>query len=223
VLYAMRCSLPDTPGALGSLATALGHLPASIVSMWVVEQEGDYAVDEFCLEAQGVPIETLRSTLQSIPGVVVETVRRIDRLPDPLAALSLADQLAKRVGPSVQTLVDGLPTALASAWAMIVRFTPELELVASSDGAPVPGVLETPWLPLSGARRLPHGPWMPQNWRMMRFELAAAPLGPLSRTIIVGRWAGMRYRGSELRQLELLAEMAERAEQPQGDLALTGP
>jgi hypothetical protein len=216
----MRCSLPDTPGALGSVATALGHLPASIVSMWVVEQEGSYAVDEFCLEAQGIPIDSLRATLQAIPGVVVETVRRVDRVPDPLAALSLADQLTRRIGPPVQTLVDGLPAALASAWAMVVRFTPELELIAASDTAPVPGVLETPWLPLDGARRLRHGEWMPQNWRMMRFELAAAPLGALSRCVIVGRWAGMRYRSAELRQLELLAEMTQRAEVPFADLAL---
>jgi hypothetical protein len=72
-------------------------------------------------------------------------------------------------------------------------------------------MLDTPWLPLDSARRLHFGDWLPQRWRMSRFELAAVPFGSPRCFVIVGRWPGMRFRPAELRQLDILAGMALRA------------
>jgi hypothetical protein len=81
-------------------------------------------------------------------------------------------------------------------------------------------MLETPWLPLDAARRLHFGEWMPQRWRMSRFELAAAPLGSPTAFVIVGRWPGMRFRPTELRQLDILTGMALRAPRSSFDVPL---
>src|SRR5581483_8900450 len=211
MLYTMRLSLPDKPGTLGSVATSLSHVPAGIVTMRVVEHDGDHAVDELVLKAEGITPEALREAAQAIPGVVVETVRRVQSEPDPLAGLLLADRLMRGIGPPTQTLVDGIPDALPAAWAIAFDVQDELTLVAASPDAPVPGVLETPWLPLDSARRLHFGEWMPQRWRMARFELAAVPFGSPTCFVIVGRWPGMRFRPTELRQLDILAGIALRA------------
>ena len=40
---------------------------------------------------------------------------------------------------------------------------------------------------------------------MSRFELGAVPLGSPTRCLIAGRWPGMRFRPTELRQMEILA------------------
>jgi hypothetical protein len=211
VLYTMRLSLPDKPGTLGSIATSISHVPASIVTMRVVEHDGDHAVDELVVSAEGASPEKLRDAAQAIPGVVVECVRRVATEPDPLAALELADKLMRGIGAPLQSLVDGLPEAMPAAFAMAFDVQDELTLLATSPGAPVPGMLETPWLPLDCARRLHFGEWMPQRWRMARFELAAVPLGSPTSFVVVGRWPGMRFRPGELRQLDILTGMALRA------------
>jgi hypothetical protein len=210
MLYTMRFSLADRPGALGSVATSLSHVPASIVTLRVVEHDGEYAVDEVVVEAEGASPEELRAAAQAIPGVAVECVRRVNKEPDPLAGLVLADQLSRRIGDPIQVLVNGIPDALPAAWAAAFEFDGDVEVIASSPNAPIPAVLETPWLPLEAPRRLIGGEWLPQQWRMSRFELGAVPLGSPTRCLIAGRWPGMRFRPSELRQMEILTGLALR-------------
>ena len=215
MLYVMRVSLPDRPGSLGQLASELGRLPADIVSLRVIDRDSFQAVDEICVEGEGLSPERLREAALKAPSVMVETVRRISRVPDPLSGLVLADRLARGVGDPRLALVEGLPDALNAAWALALSVEPDgAQIGAASSDAPNPGVIDTPFLPLTRARRLPLGEWAPVNWRMHRFELAAAPLSSSFELVIVGRWAGMRFRPTELRQLELLADMASRAARP---------
>jgi ACT domain-containing protein len=212
MLYVLRVSLPDVPGSLGSAATALSAVGANIVSLRVVDRDGNHAFDEICVEAESVLPEDIRKAVEACPGVVVETIRRIARIPDPLGALTLADRLARGEGPALDVLILGLPDALSTSWAMALEASERgLATLAATPDAPAPGILEAPWLPLVGARRLEVTDRMPPGWRMHRYELAAAPLDDPSRFLIVGRATGMRFTGSELRQLELLADMAVRA------------
>lgn len=221
MLYVLRVSLPDRPGSLGRLASELGDLPADIVSLRVIDRDSFQAVDEICIEGEALSPERIRQAAQSVPSVMVETVRRISRVPDPLSGLVLADRLARGVGDPILTLVEGLPGALTAAWAIALSVERDgAQVGAVSADAPMPGLMDTPWLPLMGARRLAIGDWAPTNWRMHRFELAVAPLSSSTQFVIVGRWAGMRFRPSELRQLELLADMATRGHTAVGSVAV---
>lgn len=205
MLYALRVSLPDRPGSLGSLASAISHIPASIVSLNVLERDESYATDEICVSCEdGVPAEHVRRVAESIPGIVVEMVRRVDAIPDPLAALQLSVRLAQDA--RLDTLVDGICEALSASWAMALESANGVMVLAATSGAPTPAQ-QTPFLPLEGARRLEVAAWMPQRWKISRWELAAVPLDAPNRCMIVGRGSGMRFRGTELRQLELLALM----------------
>ncbi len=221
MLYVLRVSLPDRPGSLGQLASELGNLPADIISLRVIERDSFQAVDEICVEGEGLSPERLREASQKAPSVIVETVRRISRVPDPLSALALADRLVRGIGDPLLTLVEGLPDALNAAWAMALSSEADgAQVGAASADAPGAGLMETPWLPLTRPRRLPLGDWTPANWRMHRFELAVAPLSSSLQFVIVGRWAGMRFRPSELRQLELLTDMATRNPHPLPSVAV---
>ena len=212
MLYVLRVSLPDIPGTLGATASALSAIGANIVNLRVVERDGNHAFDEVCVEAESILPEDIRKAVESCPGVVVETIRRIARIPDPLGALTLADRLARGEGPPIDVLISGLPDALSASWAMALEASERgLATMSATPDAPAPGVLEAPWLPLVGARRLEVTDRMPPGWRMHRYELAAAPLDDPSHFLIVGRPTGMRFIGTELRQLELLADMAVRA------------
>jgi hypothetical protein len=212
MLYVMRVSLPDVPGSLGTAATALSHIGANIVSLRVIDRDGNHAFDEICVEATSLLPEDIRKAVQGAPGVVVETIRRIARVPDPLGALTLADRFARGEGPPMQVLISGLPDALSASWAMALESVDgELRVMAASADAPSPGILEAPWLPLVGARRLEVTDHMPPGWRLHRYELAAAPLDEPHRFALIGRPTGMRFIGNDLRQLELLCDMAVRS------------
>jgi hypothetical protein len=212
VLYVLRVSLPDIPGTLGAAATALSAVGANIVNLRVIERDGHHAFDEICVEAESLLPEDIRTAVEASPGAVVETIRRIARIPDPLGALSLADRLARGEGPPIEVLVTGLPDALHASWAMAIESSDRgLDVTCAMPDAPSPGVLEAPWLPLVGARRLEITDRMPPAWRLHRYELAAAPLDEPYRFVITGRPTGMRFIGAELRQLELLADMAVRS------------
>lgn len=212
MLYVLRLSLPDIPGSLGGAATRLSEIGANIVSLRVIDRDGNHAFDEICVEAREILPEQIRIAVENGRGVVVETIRRISRIPDPLGALTLADRLARGEGPVVDVLIAGLPDALSASWAMALEAGDRgLDVTSSTPDAPAPGILDAPWLPLVGARRLEVTDRMPPGWRLHRYELAAAPLDVPSRFLIVGRPTGMRFIGTELRQLELLSDMAVRA------------
>jgi len=212
VLYVLRVSLPDVPGTLGSAATALSEVGANIVSLRVIDRDGRHAFDEICVEAESLLPEDIRKAVERSPGVVVETIRRSARIPDPLGALTLADRLARGEGPPTDVLVGGLPDALSTSWAMALEASDKgLEVLCASPDAPSPGILDAPWLPLVGARRLEVTDRMPPGWRLHRYELAAAPLDEPTRFVMVGRPTGMRFIGNDLRQLELLTDMTVRS------------
>jgi hypothetical protein len=48
--FLIRVQLPDTPGTLGALATALGAIGADILSVDVVERGSGMAVDDLVVE-----------------------------------------------------------------------------------------------------------------------------------------------------------------------------
>ena len=45
-MYLLRVVLPDRPGTLGAVATALGHAQADINAVEIVEKGTGYVIDE---------------------------------------------------------------------------------------------------------------------------------------------------------------------------------
>ena len=126
--YLLRVRLPDQPGVLGKVASALGSTGADIDSIVVVDRAPGYAVDDLVVSLPaGALADRLVSAASSVQGVVVETVQRHHgrlRMHDDLALL---DEAASSDRP-LTTLAVGLPELLHASYGLIVE-------AAGADGA----------------------------------------------------------------------------------------
>jgi hypothetical protein len=199
--YLLRVVLPDRPGMLGAVATALGEAGADILSLDVIERGPNGAVDDLLVELPpGGLVDRLISSAQSVPDVTVESVRPYAGNADLHRDLELVDALAAQPDDALQVLSDHAPGVFRAGWAMVVA---DGHVLAGSRGAPE----EAPdGLPLtSSARRVdPDEAWVPESWRLLATELAVAPLTDDS-TVLLGRPGGPLFRASELLRLAHLA------------------
>jgi hypothetical protein len=206
--YLLRLVLPDRPGMLGAVATALGEVGADIQSLDVVERGPDGAVDDLVVALPpGGMADALITSAQKVPGVVVESLRPYYGGADLHRDLELVDALAADPVSAGALLTAHLPGVFRAGWALLVEQGPTV--LHASAGAPEIADLDLPWLPLSGARRLdPDEPWVPERWEVLGTELAAAPVGVPERAVLLGRPGGPRFRGSEVLRLSHLAGIA---------------
>jgi ACT domain-containing protein len=79
----VRVSLPDRPGALGSVASRIGAVGGDIVSVDILRREDGHAVDEFVVELSDVtPVALLKAEIHEVDGARVEDIRPVgDRSP----------------------------------------------------------------------------------------------------------------------------------------------
>lgn len=206
--YLLRVVLPDRPGMLGAVATALGRSGADIVSLDVVERGPDGAVDDLLVSLPpGGLADTLITSAQSVPGVVVESLRPYHGGQELHRDLELVEQLAAKPAAGLELLVQCLPGVFRAGWAVLLMKGPTV--LESSPGAPGLNGLSLPWLPLGTGRRLSiDDPWVPDRWRALGTELVAAPVGSPDRAVLVGRTGGPRFRDSEVLRLAHLAGIA---------------
>lgn len=217
MLFTLRMSLPDRPGALGALAGSLGHGGANIVSLEVVERSEGLAVDELTVEAPSGLQEALKAATNDVPGLLIEDVRPADMLLELQSPLELAALLVGRSPQEVMsTLVDNLAGAVWADWVAIIEASDPPRAIERSSSAPTFEGLKTPWMPLDAPLRLSAGDWMPREWRKrlsvtpeLQPEVALAPLSG-DRVLMAGREKGPRFRSTELDQLRSLGQIAER-------------
>ncbi len=213
--YALRVSLLDRPGSLSALTGALSRVGADLVTLEVVDRADGVAVDDLCLAAP-CSTEELRTCVEQVPGVIVESLYDVAQFPDPGEPMALAAHMVEQGKGAVRSLVEGLPGALSASWSLAVGSgMAGLDLLASTPEAPSLEGARITWLPLVGPRRLERAEWMPRAWRVGMadgLELAAAPLGSSATAVLVGRRHGPRFRSGELRQLGYLARVAVASE-----------
>jgi len=216
VSHLLRLVVPDRPGILGAVATALGAAGIDIVSVDVLERGGGLAVDDVVVDLppDRVP-DSLITAVRTVPGVEVEALRPFAGPLDTHHELELLEVLAHAAeGTAAKLLAAELPRVFHGSWAAVLRGPagPGLtgsEVVAASEAAPTFEGVALPWLPLETARLLPSDEdWLPERWRDMAVEMMAAPYGEPWTAIVLGRSGGPAYRRSELLRLVHLAGIA---------------
>jgi hypothetical protein len=212
VSYLLRLVVPDRPGILGAVATALGDAGIDIVSVDVLERGNGVAVDDVLVELpEGRLPDSLITAAQAVPGVQVESMRPFAGPLDTHRELDLLDALAHAAeGTAGKLLAAELPRVFHSGWAVVLACDPRdgCAGVAASEAAPGFEGLVLPWMPLTAPRLLPsEEEWLPRRWRDMAIEMMAAPFGP-GHAVVLGRSGGPAYRRSELLRLAHLTGIA---------------
>jgi hypothetical protein len=206
--YVLRVVLPDRPGSLGAVATALGHLGADILAMDIVERSVGHAVDDIVVDLpSGKQPDALITAAESIPGVRVESVRPDPGVIDSHREWELVEALASNPKKAVQTLASRLPKVLRAGWAVVVKVVDEdVELIAGGGGVPNLNGIVAGWSPVNKPTVLdPDASWVPEDWKTLGTQMAVAPIGRSELAVLVGRPGGPAIRDSELARLTHLA------------------
>ncbi len=207
--HLLRVVLPDRPGALGAVATALGEVGGDILSVDVVERSAGSAIDDLVVELPpGRLADALVSAASALPGVHVESIRPYAGRIDPHRELELLDVLATGPDDPWSLLADGVARIFRAGWALVLDPPSEgwSSVRAASRSAPELHALQVPWWPPSPARALPGDQaWAPPDWDRLGTELAVAPLGDAA--LLVGRPA-LHWLPSEVMRLQHLAAIA---------------
>jgi ACT domain-containing protein len=76
-LFTLQVSLPDRPGSLGMLASAIGTAGADIRELVVLRSEGETGYDQITVAVPGTDPTDLVEILNSIGGVEVLSVEPV--------------------------------------------------------------------------------------------------------------------------------------------------
>jgi hypothetical protein len=218
VSFLLRVVLPDRPGALGAVATAIGEAGGDILSVDIVERTPGHATDDLVVELPPDKLaDSLVTAASSVEGVRVESIRPYAGLIDPFRELELLEKLAANHDDAESILADGVCRLFRSGWALVLA-APKDEhspatVLARSPAAPEIEVLDTPWWPASPARALnAEEEWAPTDWAALGTELAVVPLGAQA-AILVGRPA-LRWLASEIMRMSHLSSIAATVLEP---------
>jgi hypothetical protein len=202
VTYLLRVVLPDRPGSLGAVATAIGLAGGDIGGLDVVEHRADgRAIDDILvtMPSGGLP-DTLVSACRSVDDVEVEFIGRytaggyLHRDLEAVEAMTVEPERAEEI------LLDLLPDVFRSGWALVIRRDgDEVRIERAGAGAPEQDI-DPSWLPMAAPRRLgTRDGWAPESWQDV--EAVAAPLGSAVRAIVFGRDGGPQILDSEIARL----------------------
>ncbi|MBA2560880.1 MAG: ACT domain-containing protein [Propionibacteriales bacterium] len=206
--HLLRIALPDIPGSLGAVATALGMAGANIDAIEIVEHRQDgTAIDDVFLDfTPGVMPDMVVSAVQRLEGVHVMWISRYaagGNLHHDLEAIEVITQDPSRV---MERLADVLPYTFRSDWAMVVEHPGDrvVQLAATRNAPHLPATLAS-WFPMHTAQRPAVDPlW--EGWSDC--EVAAVPAGSSSRIVMFGRHGGPEILDSELARLNHLVAVA---------------
>ena len=200
MLVRIRVIVPDRPGSLGVVTSALGRAGADVKKVDVLETETGRATDDISIEVRdSAHLERVRQSLGGLPGVDVEGAL----VPGPPVAghaeLELVRAALGDPRRCVQTLADGAPTAVGASWAAVLEFDKTgavLSVVAASMGYPGAGVAPvTAPLRLGTIRLLDAVTALPYG------GAALVPLTGTNLGLVLGRPDGPGFHRSELWRL----------------------
>lgn len=206
--YLMRVQIPDTPGTLGAVASAIGTAGADILSVDVVERGDGIAIDDLIVDLpNGRLPDVLITTAESIEGVEVDAVRPYAGVLDTHRELGLVEEIAAAPREGFALLAEEVPRIVRTGWALLLRATDRgPQAAAASTAAPEVPRAPLPWLPLTKAAVLDsEAEWVPETWQELGTELAATPVGKPELVLLVGRPGGPGFRAAEVARLAHLA------------------
>jgi ACT domain len=208
-VFLLRLIIPDRPGSLGTVATALGEVNADIHAIEIVEhrRENGTAVDDIVVDLPpGVLPDRLVSACNSVPDVEVIWFSRYGAGGGLHMDLEAVEQMTSAPADAVDILVEQAPAVLHADWAALLDGTgSEVKVALETSATPEFGDVTGEWLPLEKATTLVS----PDDHKgLAESVLVAAPLESHRRILVIGRRGGPEFLGSEVARLSYLASLA---------------
>ncbi|MFC4785677.1 ACT domain-containing protein [Nocardioides sp. MAHUQ-72] len=118
--FLLRVELPDVPGSLGRVASAIGEAGGDIEAIEIVEKrhEASTAVDDVLLEvAPGVMPDSIVSACNQLDGVRVVWISRYAAGGNLFLDLEAVEELTANPAEALDRLIDLLPVTFRAEWA----------------------------------------------------------------------------------------------------------
>jgi hypothetical protein len=192
VPYLLRVRLPDVPGSLGRVASAIGEAGGDIEAIEIVEKSDGYAVDDVLFEtAPGTMPDSIVSACAVLDGVSVLWVNRYAAGGNLFLDLEVVEALTEDPSSACERIVDLLPVTFRVDWAAWV----------DRDGTILHGTGSAPdhiaWVDVASPVRLPGD---------AIYVEVAAPFG--DDVVLMGRRGGPEFLDAELARLGHLLGLA---------------
>jgi hypothetical protein len=193
--YLLRVELPDVPGSLGRLASAIGMAGGDIEAIEIVEKRHDgTAVDDVLLEiAPGAMPDSIVSACNTLDGVNVIWISRYAAGSNLVLDLEAVEELTADPEVALDRLIDLLPATFRADWAARVSKTDGVHYATHA----APGELE--WIQIERAEHLETDD-----------ENAVLIGARLNKTecVFIGRRGGPEFLDSEVARLGHLVGLA---------------
>jgi hypothetical protein len=194
--YLLRVQLPDVPGSLGRLATAIGEAGGDIEALEIVEKNHNgTAVDDVLLEmAPGSMPDSVVSACNAIDGVEVIWISRYAAGGNLFLDLEAVEDLTESPKEALDRLVEVLPATFRADWA--VRVHRVTGCGRATSGAPD----DLPFVELERASRLDVSGDDDNVYAGSRIDG--------NEIVVLGRRGGPDFLDSELARLDHLVTLA---------------
>jgi hypothetical protein len=193
--FLLRVELPDVPGSLGRVASAIGEAGGDIEAIEIVEKRHDdqTAVDDVLLEvAPGVMPDSIVSACHALDGVRVVWISRYAAGGNLFLDLEAVEELTGDPATAVDRMVDLLPITFRADWA--ARLLRHSGVAHATEAAPS----DLPFTSIGKAARVAT---TDDNVH------CAARLGD-DEIVMIGRRGGPEFLDSELARLGHLVGLA---------------
>jgi hypothetical protein len=204
--YLLRVELPDVPGSLGRVATAIGMAGGDIEAIEIVEKrhaEGT-AVDDVLLEtAPNAMPDSIVSACNALDGVQVVWISRYAAGGNLFLDLEAVESMTEDPAKAIERLVDAIPMVFRVDWGVHLRRDGETASVVHGTPAAPTEIPEKILWPanLEKGQRID----VPEEWSDL--VVAGSPLSA-DELVVVGRRGGPEFLESEIARLAHLIAMA---------------
>lgn len=202
--YLLRVELPDVPGSLGRLASAIGAAGANIEAIEIIGKDEGVAIDDvFIAPDPGVMPDSIVSACTAQEGVRVLWISRYAAGGNLFLDLEAVESMTQDPVTAVAKLVDAVPEVFRVDWGVHLRRVGDgAEVLHATPAAPttVPVGVTWPSAMEKGARLD-----VPEEWSEL--VVAASPINA-DELIAVARRGGPEFLDSEIARLAHLVAMA---------------
>jgi hypothetical protein len=201
VPFLLRVELPDVPGSLGRVATAIGEAGGDIEAIEIVEKRDGTAVDDVLLEMHGTAMpDSIVSACNTLVGVRVMWISRYAAGGNIFLDLEVVEELTADPALALDRVVDLLPVTFRADWAL--RIHRSKGVLRRTDAAPE----DLPFVEIERASRL--------DVEGDEVNLYAGARIDGNDVVVIGRRGGPEFVESELARLGHLVSLAASLARP---------